>query len=243
MLALSDEASETVKSYVEKEKLPFPVAAGSASGGKYGVSGIPQAFLIDSRGTIVWEGHPMEDGWLQMLPDLLAATPPKWDPGERPAALSKAVAYAREGKLAKAWDESEQQMRRAGEDPDARAAVEAFQKDYLAMAGEKRKAAEERAAAGRYFRASAFLEAQMKHFAGTPVEAEWKELLKSWKADKQAKALYALDEKLVKAMELARAGEKEAALKLLEKLQGDAKGTPLEGEVRDSRDKVRKMRS
>lgn len=60
VLALSDEPAKTVAPYVDKNDLPFYVAAGSTAKGAYGVSGIPHTFLVAPDGTIAWHGHPAE---------------------------------------------------------------------------------------------------------------------------------------------------------------------------------------
>ena len=59
IIGLSNEKSDTVKKFVKKQNMKYIVGAGSKSGGTYGVSGIPTAFIIGADGTLLWKGHPM----------------------------------------------------------------------------------------------------------------------------------------------------------------------------------------
>jgi hypothetical protein len=65
----------------------YPVGGESTSGGAYGVRGIPTAFLLDTSGTVTWQGHPMDPGFEKALEEQLTKTPPKI---ETPKAKSKA---------------------------------------------------------------------------------------------------------------------------------------------------------
>lgn len=59
LLAVSYEPEKTVKTYIEKQKLPYIVGAGAEDSMKeYGVKGFPTAFLINPDGKIAWTGHP-----------------------------------------------------------------------------------------------------------------------------------------------------------------------------------------
>jgi thiol-disulfide isomerase/thioredoxin/tetratricopeptide (TPR) repeat protein len=66
-LGISDEAVDTVKTFVEKmgDKMDYTVAVEKGHDtsenylGAFGVNGIPHAFVVDQQGRIVWHGHPM----------------------------------------------------------------------------------------------------------------------------------------------------------------------------------------
>jgi len=62
VIAVSTEDAEAIRAYVDDqgEAMPYIVAAdnNSASALAYEVSTIPRAFLIDTNGIVVWEGHP-----------------------------------------------------------------------------------------------------------------------------------------------------------------------------------------
>ena len=66
IIGVSDEELATVESFVKKmgDKMAYTVAidAGATSKGymgKYGVGGIPHAFVVKD-GEVVWHGHPMD---------------------------------------------------------------------------------------------------------------------------------------------------------------------------------------
>lgn len=59
MIGLSKEDAGKVKEFVDEMGMTYVVGAGSGTGQKYGVKGIPHAFVLDTGGSIVWNGHPM----------------------------------------------------------------------------------------------------------------------------------------------------------------------------------------
>lgn len=67
IVAITDEDSDTVKPFVEKQgdEMTFPVAIDGNGTmirdymAAFGKNGIPHAFVVDTNGKIVWEGHPM----------------------------------------------------------------------------------------------------------------------------------------------------------------------------------------
>lgn len=71
IIALSNENESVVARAVKDLQLPFWVGAQSDSYGDYGVSGLPQAFLINKVGKIVWSGHPADDAWVKTAKQLL----------------------------------------------------------------------------------------------------------------------------------------------------------------------------
>lgn len=76
IIGLSDEPMSKVKGFAEQMKMTYPVGAGSKSAEDYGVTGIPQAFVVAPGGKIVWSGHPM-NGLDQAIEDALKNTPPQ----------------------------------------------------------------------------------------------------------------------------------------------------------------------
>ncbi len=58
IVSLSNEPAETIENFMGKTEMPWILGAESTSGGAYGVSGIPAAFIVVD-GKIVWNGHPM----------------------------------------------------------------------------------------------------------------------------------------------------------------------------------------
>lgn len=65
ILSLTDQAAVAVEKFVEGKGagMSYAIGMGSESARDYGVSGIPQAFVIDRSGKLVWEGHPADKGF------------------------------------------------------------------------------------------------------------------------------------------------------------------------------------
>ena len=225
--------------------MPYPAGAGSNSGTRYKVGGIPQAFLIDHEGRILWEGHhaggPAFDRALQSALEEAKNAGGAWDPGERPEAVKSAAQLAKDGKLGAAWKETDSLLKKYAENAEATEAVSAFRADFTAAAAARTERAKKQAEAGRVFQATRYLETQIKAYKGAPPEQEWSTLLKDWKADPEAKKLYQIGEGMEKAWAMVAEDKKDQALKQLERLLADAKGTTLEQEVRDAKDTVRMM--
>jgi TolA-binding protein len=54
----------------------YPVASDSGeTGNAYGVSGVPQAYLISHEGIVIWEGHPKSGELAQKVRDAVSAIP------------------------------------------------------------------------------------------------------------------------------------------------------------------------
>lgn len=81
VIGLSDETEDVVKPFVDTqaEKMDYIVALDgdkktwAAYMEPLGLTGIPHAFLVDAKGTLVWHGHPM-DGLDTVLDQVLAGT-------------------------------------------------------------------------------------------------------------------------------------------------------------------------
>ena len=61
ILSVTNEDAETVKKFVAEHKMTFPVGTDldDKTVTTYGVQSIPTAFLIDTAGKIIWQGHTM----------------------------------------------------------------------------------------------------------------------------------------------------------------------------------------
>ena len=75
IIGLTDEGREAVEEFMRLVPMHYIVGVGSDSVQRYGVSGIPHAFLIDPSGQVVWSGHPL-GGLDRALERALAANPP-----------------------------------------------------------------------------------------------------------------------------------------------------------------------
>jgi len=61
ILGITDEDRATVAAFVKDTPMDYHVALdeGSQYAAKFGIRGIPHAFLVDREGKIVWDGHPL----------------------------------------------------------------------------------------------------------------------------------------------------------------------------------------
>ncbi|MCX7005179.1 MAG: TlpA disulfide reductase family protein [bacterium] len=81
-LTNEDYKKANIAKFVKEMKIDYIIGTASDAGKKYGVEGIPTAFVVGKDGTILWSGHPM-DGLDKALEAALAAK------DERKAAPSK----------------------------------------------------------------------------------------------------------------------------------------------------------
>jgi hypothetical protein len=133
VVALSNEPLAKVEPYVDQMDLPFLVAAGSTSGGVYGVSGIPHSFLIDAEGNLAWEGNPGDLSKGVIKKALKGAKRPKVDflsvriDGEVDGRLAKARELAADGELSEAMKEIESTLSDEKSDEGQKKAATALQ--------------------------------------------------------------------------------------------------------------------
>jgi len=62
VVGITDEPKQKIESFRQKIPMDYSVAS-DASGAllsQLGIEGIPQAFVLNKKGVVVWEGHPME---------------------------------------------------------------------------------------------------------------------------------------------------------------------------------------
>ena len=61
VMGISDEKPDVVAKFRKSTPMEYHVATGgSAIQKKFGINGIPHAFVVGKDGKILWEGHPME---------------------------------------------------------------------------------------------------------------------------------------------------------------------------------------
>lgn len=62
IVGITDEDEATVKKFQEKIPMSYAVAINAPKSlyERFGITGIPQAYLVDKNGKIVWTGHPLE---------------------------------------------------------------------------------------------------------------------------------------------------------------------------------------
>lgn len=219
-----------IEKFVAAKGVSYPTAAGGASSSfrAYGVRGRPSAYLIDHDGVVIWEGHPASLSHTQIEEAVARAEADgPWDPGERHEVLKRAVKAAQDGKLGTAWKAAESARKKAAEDAAATSAIDAFQVEIMDRGAKALTKAQGMAGEGRYFQAVEFLEAKIAVFKGSPLEKEWKAVIKDWMGSKEGKAQYDLDKKRRAALATARKGDMEKAIKDLSKLSEKAEGLPI----------------
>jgi len=60
VIGITDETKEVVEKFQKSTPMEYHVAVGGAAiQKKFGINGIPHAFVVGKDGKIVWEGHPM----------------------------------------------------------------------------------------------------------------------------------------------------------------------------------------
>jgi thiol-disulfide isomerase/thioredoxin len=72
VVGLTDEDTGKVREFMKKIPMDYIVGTGSRSGGAYGVRGIPTAFVLDTKGALVWQGHPMAEEFEASIARLLS---------------------------------------------------------------------------------------------------------------------------------------------------------------------------
>jgi tetratricopeptide (TPR) repeat protein len=182
--------------FMQDHKITYPVGVGGSTAGAYGVSGIPQVYLIAGDGKVVWEGHTsgLSD---QMIEDELAKLVafPKRD--EWPRKVSPAASAAEGGKLGDAWKKLERLRDLEGDDAEAAETLRA----YIAKKSEAMlRSANELADDQDYYGATRELEAAKRMLKGHPSYDEVSERLKAFKKDRDI-------QKAVKAGALLEQGQ------------------------------------
>lgn len=148
---------------------------------KYGITGIPQAYLVDHRGKVAWEGHTASE---QQIEDLVARLRP-FPKRDWPKALDKAVRAARAGKLG----EAAKLLAKLHPDGDDEAAaleelktwIEGKASDVLAEASDLEKEED-------YFGAKQVLDEAKKTLAGHEAAEQAAEKLKTFEKDRKIKS-------------------------------------------------------
>jgi thiol-disulfide isomerase/thioredoxin len=108
-VGLSDEPAAKVGPFIEKDKTPYVIGAGSKAREAYGIRSYPTAIVIDPLGKVVFRGHPSDEKLQETILETLRKTPPKsaaeiLKDHEDDAAreLKKAVALVNDRKYAQA---------------------------------------------------------------------------------------------------------------------------------------------
>ncbi len=148
IVALTSSVSDA---FMKKHGIRYAVGVGGPSASVYGVTGIPQVYLIGADGKVVWQGHTA--GLTEALIDAELAKIVRFpDRAKWPQAVAGAARLARQGKLGKAFKALERV--RADGDEATREAAQAL-RDYI-----ERTAAQWESEAQTWERSGAYLEAK-----------------------------------------------------------------------------------
>lgn len=242
LLAVSDEPEGLVQGAVEKFGMTYPVAAGFRPTRSFGVTGYPHGVILNHEGKVIYKGSAWNiprEIFENAFAEAKADQP--WEPKERHEVLAKAEKSARAGNIGSAWKAAESARKKAVEDADALAAIDAFQQEILDRGAMRLAKANKLAATGQYFVATEYLNNQAKFYKGAPPEKEWKLLTKDWLKDKQIKLQYDLDKKRLSALESAYKGDQDKAFKALKKIKEKAAGLPIHDTIVKDYEGIRAM--
>ena len=93
IISVSSESPSKVKSFVRRQgrKMSYPIGIDRSrrTSSKYGIRGIPHAFLIDTTGKVIWQGHPMRLKESQITEALKSVDPNALAPPPKPKASNK----------------------------------------------------------------------------------------------------------------------------------------------------------
>lgn len=61
ILSFTDQSKKAIEEFIEKTPIKYTVGTGSDLADVYGVTAIPQGFLIGKDGKVLWSGHPSDE--------------------------------------------------------------------------------------------------------------------------------------------------------------------------------------
>jgi hypothetical protein len=184
IIGVTDEPSAKIKTFIESKGIKYTIAIASKNENPYKSTGIPHAWLVDSKGQIVWKGHPqsLKEGELEESLKT-ADIPPAFNLPRELASAQKLLAERKYGAGIKAL---ESHAARPKTPELGKAAKEALEQT-TSYGKKKLQDAEESAKAGDYVRAHEILGDLEKSFKGSETGDKSKQILADWKADKDLK--------------------------------------------------------
>jgi thiol-disulfide isomerase/thioredoxin len=182
IIGVTEEPAAKVKPFVEEQGMKYLIALGGAA--EYKTNGIPAAWLVSPKGTIVWQGHPMdlkEATIEEHLKDVRLAPVPAL-PKELKA-VEKDLAAGDFGGALKALETHLKKPKSTETEAAAKDAVEKLQAHAKTQLEESEKSAKD----GNYYDAVLGLEGVQKSYKGTEFADKAKDTLAAWKKDKAVK--------------------------------------------------------
>jgi thiol-disulfide isomerase/thioredoxin len=191
IMGLTDEPREKVEPFAKELGMNYAVGGGSTSGQQYGVTGIPTAFVLDTAGTVVWAGHPMDEAFEKAIESQLKKTPPTMM-----SAADKAAAEAVLEKVADALKKYQYasaaallaKIAKPDDDSGIGARVEAVRKALANQAAVRLEEAEKSLAARDVYKASIALADVSAISPGSEQDSKAQQRLKELLADADSKA-------------------------------------------------------
>ena len=190
-IGLTDEPREKVEPFAKELEMIYAVGGGSTSSDAYGVRGIPRAFLVDTAGNVVWEGHPMDTAFATALEEQMKKTPPTlMKPEEQAAAVAaldkvEAAIKKEDYKTAAALLAA---IAKPDADPGVKTRVAEVRKALVAAAEKRLEEAEKSLAAKDYFEASQALAEVSALAPGSDAAKKAKAWLKELQADEASRS-------------------------------------------------------
>ncbi len=183
ILALSGEGEALLEGFAAQQGITYPIGFGDRSGGAYGVSGIPDSYLVGADGTVVYQGHPsgINRGMLEAELAKVRFFP------VLPEGFEAVMKAGERFDYAKAMKELDKILKKSEDEAEIATAEET--KAYIAEKGAEGLArVEALAAEGDYFKGVEVLEELSDKFDGLETGDTADDMLKAWKKDKEIKA-------------------------------------------------------
>jgi thiol-disulfide isomerase/thioredoxin len=182
-IGMTDEAKAKVEPFAKDLGMTYAVAGGSPSGGEYGVTGIPTAFIVGADGKVAWQGHPMSEGFVPAIEDQVKKTPagPVARP-RGPVTLDDVAAQLQKsqyGRAAVLLARFEAPM----DDATVRTKVDRMKKTILAQMPARLALGEKSLAAKDYFKANEAFQDVVAMAPDSPQAEKAKEHLKELEGD------------------------------------------------------------
>ena len=208
IIGVTDEPTAKIKPFIEKEGIKYLIAIGNAPG--YETTGIPHAWLVSPKGTIVWEGQSKDltDAKIEEhLKDVVLA--PTF---ALPKELKNAEKDLNAGNYAGGVKALETYLKKPG---SAEAAAKEALEKVKAHGTRQLQIAEELAAAREYADAADLLTSVQKSFKGQEPAEKAKSTLDAWKKDKTIQLEIEASRALAKANALIAAKQYKSASGIL----------------------------
>ena len=223
VVGVTDEPDGLVSKYVTDNKVAYPIVIekGFKSSRELKVAGFPSAFLVDTKGKVIWAGHPAS----LKESDIEEALKGARAPGVKlPAALKSLEPLLTKQDYAKAYEATKNLM--AGSlDDAAKAAAQEVLDNITNDAKSAMADAEKNLGEKRFYEAQEDLTKLVKSFANVPgaegADAKLRELKANPEAIKSIKA----GEQLAKANDLSQSQDFDKAYAMLKSITMTAPGT------------------